>query len=302
LARKYGVSGAGDGVTPSLFNRENRAKNAGGPPGRPEDIGSEEFWNGKGMKLARMSGTGREPEIFLSVQGEGPSAGTPCVFARGSLCNLYCRWCDTDYTWNWLGTTFEHERDSEPGYAKYRREDEILEMSVEAVVASVMAFDCRRMVITGGEPLVQQAGWLEVIDALRAADAAWFFEVETNGTITPRPELMEGRVNQFNVSPKLTNSNVPEELRLRDDVLRLYAQWDNAFFKFVLNDVGDFDEVRVMAERYGLVRDRIYLMPQGSTVEALNERQGWVEALCRAEGFRFSDRLHIRRFGNRRGV
>ena len=40
-------------------------------------------------------------EIFESIQGEGPTAGEPCVFLRLAMCNLHCRWCDTKYTWDW---------------------------------------------------------------------------------------------------------------------------------------------------------------------------------------------------------
>jgi 7-carboxy-7-deazaguanine synthase len=254
------------------------------------------------MKLARMSGTGAGPEVFLSVQGEGPSVGERCVFVRASLCNLYCRWCDTDYTWNWEGTSFEHERDGEPGYAKYRKAEEMVELPVEEVAALVRAYECRRVVITGGEPLVQQGGWVQLIDALRAADAGWYFELETNGTISPGPELLGGGIDQFNVSPKLTNSGVPEKIRIREEVLRSYAALERAFFKFVLNDEEDLGEVLALVERFGLVRDRVYLMPQGATVEALDERLGWVGEQSEAHGFRFSDRVQIRLFGNRRGV
>ena len=45
-------------------------------------------------------------------RGEGPSAGRPSVFIRLSRCNLACVWCDTAYTWRFIGDNRPHRRRS----------------------------------------------------------------------------------------------------------------------------------------------------------------------------------------------
>ena len=47
----------------------------------------------------------RLSEVFLSIQGEGPSAGTPAHFIRLQGCDVGCRWCDTKYSWEFSGGT-----------------------------------------------------------------------------------------------------------------------------------------------------------------------------------------------------
>ena len=60
------------------------------------------------MPLTLATTTPGEPEIFASLQGEGPSAGKPVAFIRLSRCNLACQWCDTAYTWHFTGDNRPH--------------------------------------------------------------------------------------------------------------------------------------------------------------------------------------------------
>ncbi len=82
-----------------------------------------------------------EPEIFYSLQGEGVTAGTPTVFLRLANCNLSCSWCDTKYTWDWQS---------------YDPQREVMELSDDEAHERILAFECPHLVITGGEPLMQQ--------------------------------------------------------------------------------------------------------------------------------------------------
>lgn len=250
------------------------------------------------MKLARL---GDGPEIFHTLQGEGVSAGLPAVFVRSSRCNLHCHWCDTDHTWNFEGTPWTHEKDSIPGYAKHRKADVTFELSPAGIADRVAVYPCRRVVLTGGEPLLQQDAWVELIRALRKIDPGYVFEVETNGTLAPSEEFAEA-VDQFNVSPKLVNSGMDESLRLKPEALKALVATGKAWFKFVLTAPSDLSEIEAIAARVPISKDRILLMPEGRTVPELDETSAWLADLCREHGYRFSDRLHVRLWGDKRGV
>jgi len=250
------------------------------------------------MKLSRL---GDGPEIFHTLQGEGIRAGVPAVFIRTSRCNLHCVWCDTDHTWNFEGMPWPHEKDAWPGYRKHRREDVTWEMTPQDAAEAILAFGCPNTVITGGEPLLQEGDLLEMIHHIRARDPGHFFEVETNGTRMPSVEFAR-EIGQFNVSPKLANSGMEACLRIIPDVLGGFAEMPQAWFKFVITAEPDLDEVMAMVAGNGLPVPRLLLMPEGRDVAALDEIAPWLAGRCRDLGVRFSDRLHIRLWGDKRGV
>jgi organic radical activating enzyme len=250
------------------------------------------------MKLARL---GEGPEIFHTLQGEGPSAGLPAVFIRASRCNLHCVWCDTDHTWNFEGTPWPHEKDATPGYAKHQKSEATIELTPTAAADLILSYHCPRVVITGGEPLLQENDFLEMITHIRAQQADCVFEVETNGTRTPSPAFAEA-VDQFNVSPKLSNSGVKTSLRLVPDTLNFFASSPKAWFKFVIACMADLDEVLALQNEFSIPASRILLMPEGRTSADLDQSAPAIAELCRQHGFRFCDRLHIRLWGDKRGV
>ena len=241
------------------------------------DLGS----NGQ-LKVSRQSGGA--PEIFHSIQGEGATIGTPSVFLRLALCNLTCTWCDTKYTWDWRNHDYKSE---------------VMELPVQQVEEMILTYRCHHLVITGGEPLIQQKRLAPLVGALKAR--GFFCEVETNGTIAPDSQL-ERDIDQWNVSPKLANSGNGLPLRQVPGALHAFARLPNTYFKFVVVERGDLGELRDLVQRYGLPRDRVILMPEGRTPQALRERSRWLSQVALEEGFRFTPRLHILLWGDRRGT
>lgn len=248
------------------------------------------------MPLVLATTTPGEPEIFASLQGEGPSIGRPCTFARLSRCNLACVWCDTAYTWRFTGDNRPH-RD---GIAYDRAANQVT-LSEEEVAGKIAALGQQRLVITGGEPLLQAPALARMLTALLELRPGLQVEVETNGTVVPPPGF-DTLVHQYNVSPKLAHSGNPSALALIPERLAAWAEEPRAFFKFVIASEDDLAEVRELHSRYSLPAARIFLMPEGTDSATLRARERWLAAAAMENGFRLSDRLHIHLFGDTRGT
>ncbi len=244
------------------------------------------------MPLTLATTAPGKPEIFASVQGEGPSAGTPCTFIRLSRCNLACVWCDTAYTWHFTGDERLHR-----GAATYDRRANQVTLSAAEAAQQIIALGQKRLVITGGEPLLQAGALAELLELLPDLSV----EVETNGT-TAAPARLDIRIDQYNVSPKLAHSGNPAELALLPRMLGHYSADERAFFKFVIANPGDIGEVLALVRAHAINPKRVFLMPEGIDSASLREREQWLVPLCLQHGFRMSDRLHIHLFGDTRGT
>jgi 7-carboxy-7-deazaguanine synthase len=221
-------------------------------------------------------------ELFDSLQGEGASVGAPCTFLRLAGCNLSCTWCDTPYTWDWV----HHDKHTE-----------VHSRPVADLAAELSAPQGGRLVVTGGEPLLQ-APALEALFAQLPVELA--IEVETNGTLAPSPTLVE-RVTQWNVSPKLGSAGQAPELAWKHDVLRGFAANTRAWLKLVVAP-GAADEAARAVEALGWPRERVIFMPEARTREELRERSPALAEAARDARVRFGTRLHLELWGSRRGV
>ncbi len=220
-------------------------------------------------------------EIFYSVQGEGSLVGAPSVFIRTSGCNLRCAWCDTPYT-SW--------------------HPEGVEMTEAQIIDRVRATDAPYAVLTGGEPLIAP-GAASLIEKLH--ELGLHVTIETAGTIF----LDNLQCDLMSISPKLSNSTPEgpfraqhERLRIQPDTLRsLIARYEYQL-KFVIAERHDLDEVNALIQTLGADRRKVILMPEGVDPETLHQRSLWLVEVSKETGFRFSPRLHVDLWGNRRGV
>jgi organic radical activating enzyme len=219
-------------------------------------------------------------------QGEGPSAGVRAAVVRLMGCNLSCAWvtpdgvspCDEAQTWD-------------------ARRFNLAEQGTRAEAADIakaaLASRPRLVIITGGEPLLHQHqdGFAELVWTLATAGVR--IEVETNGTQLPDAPACVS-VDQFNVSPKLASSGMTREKAANGRALAWFTASRRAVFKFVVTGRGDLAEIEDGWIRpYGLHRDQVWVMPAGTTPDAILETARAVAPAALARGFNLTLRQHV---------
>ena len=224
-------------------------------------------------------------ETFTSRQGEGKLTGTPTYFIRTNGCNLRCWYCDTPYaSWNPTG--------------KSQSIDQVLEDAVDSGLAHV--------VLTGGEPLLPQS-IQTLCDSLMASGL--HLTIETAGSID-RPI----QCDLLSLSPKLADSapdakqhprwnRLHHERRLPINTMkRLIDAAKEYQVKFVVSSPAQYSEVEQLAEQLASDPQDVFIMPQGTTIDEMDEAMAWLRPWCESVGFQYCDRMQIRWYGNRRGT
>ncbi len=278
-----------------------------------------------------MDKTMKINEIFgPTVQGEGRFTGVPSIFVRLNSCNLRCCFgkvaggpcssmCDTPYT------SHNPEKSEEweiPWLAKH--------ISDELDKIGGASGENSHIVITGGEPLLQQDQILELTKELEKIDCWNDITIETNGSIVPPSDLRECDRIFWSVSPKLSTSccfegtNVPEALqkahrekRINIEALARIVRTENFQLKYVWSGPDcekEIVDLCMQIEEYimnhwvdtnrmdvhDLVFDNIMLMPEGTTNEQISKSSQEAVEACIRNGWKFCDRLHIRIWGDER--
>lgn len=198
----------------------------------------------------------------------------PSVFIRTAGCNLRCDWCDTQYAWE--------EEDGE-------------ELSLAEIIDRISVYEASYCVLTGGEPMIAE-GIHELAAELDRRGA--HITVETNATAPPNGI----RCHLASLSPKL-DAGACEPVKAQAEIVEEWLVSYDSQFKFVIGERGGIELVERFLDRLPVTvaPERIFLMPEGATLDELASRAPMVAELCRQYGYRYGQRLHLRLFGAGRG-
>jgi len=240
-------------------------------------------------------------DLHLCCQGEGRDFGVPAILIRMSGCNMNCQFkdsvCDSAYT-SWR-----------PESGRYSLKD--IDNFAKANPQIKYAF------ITGGNPSFKPSLLQMIIRTLKANNL--YVAIEDNGTLY----FPFRDIDFVTLSPKLSNSvpvpgqivNDPtmkdyvvtqqdkdkhEKYRTRYESMKRWIENYDYQLKFVISEKEQLEEVEALVELIGADKSKVYLMPEGINREQLNSRRQWLVELCIETGYRFTDRLHIVTYDNKR--
>lgn len=157
------------------------------------------------------------------------------------------------------------------------------------------------VVLTGGEPLLHQDGLTEFLDYLEERGHVPFVEVETNASIYSS-EGFRAHVDQYNLSPKLSNSGLKEDVRYNPEIIEQYVSefatgrddTANADFKFVVGSRRDWNEIESQfLNEFDIPNENVFLMPAGGNQEELDMTREDVADLAIENSVQFTERLQI---------
>jgi 7-carboxy-7-deazaguanine synthase len=190
-------------------------------------------------------------EIFNSIDGECNlwGQGTFSTFIRFSGCNLNCAGCDTEYA---------------------RAFDSGLEMSVEQIMKIVDDIGCKKVTITGGEPLLQRNNLGMLLQELIQSD--YKISVETNGSLLIPPSIigLEGLV--WIVDYKLDN---PEKMNIAS-FANLTEQDCVKFVIGSLYDITRSEKIRKTLVDKGC-KARFYISPFNAEIGLISDAVSYIQ-------------------------
>lgn len=185
-------------------------------------------------------------EQFISLDGEGPTAGELACFVRFEQCNLRCSWCDTVYSWD--GTTA----------VQYKTPQQIYD--------DIKASGIRNVTLTGGEPLIQN----DIIALLQllADDDTLLVHIETNGSIDIAPfrKACPAKNIVYILDYKLPESGMEQQMCMEN--LNQIQRED--VYKFVIASEEDLHRAVKIVKEYELQhRCQVFFSPVRELIDPL---------------------------------
>lgn len=268
-------------------------------------------------------------DLFTSIQGEGQYAGVSSIFIRVSGCNLRCVFghsiCDTPYS------SFNPEE------TKFTVDDVINEIKNHPNVHSIVVTGGEPMLYQDG--LLEMFDTIR--DSLENSETPFYqyhITIETNGTIEVKNDNLSEYVDLWSISPKLSTSVAKPNTEIEvlgdkkvfsEDQVNHYntirknipnlvtALIDSGSvqFKFVYSGEESYREIKEWRDEMQQLLDinlaedgirvnvnyYIMLMPEGMTEDILQLHRKEAAEICVNEGWRYTDRLHITIWGDKRG-
>ena len=247
-------------------------------------------------------------EHFYSIQGEGKYTGTPSLFLRFGGCNMKCEGfgcserssggvnvlgCDTVYAVN--KEHFSHS------WVEITKSQELL--GILDLYELPFAVD---IVLTGGEPLIyaNDSIFINFLNTLHKNGHRICFE--TNGSLDVDFEKYPVyKECIFALSVKLSNSGESLRKRVNGDIIHsLASNGKEAFFKFSVDRESitlgleeEIEEISIHSPK-----TQVYCMPVGGSKDEVEKNTEPLIEFCKAKGYNFSDRLHIRIWDTNKGV
>lgn len=237
-------------------------------------------------------------EIYPCLQGEGANVGMPSLLVRFQICNLRCTWCDTPYTHTMKSDPSDPNQPSGP--------QNFFRLSLEELTQKIQTFSQKHLILTGGEPTMQNLGLL--MRSMQKIET-YTFEVESNGTRIPHQQIhgfleSDYQLAQWNISPKFSNAGETIEPLALKHWSDLSQRLQHVYFKFVVRKAfseQDMLEIQSLVQNFKISPDRVFLMPEGTDLDS-QIHNDWLHDICLKYNFRYSPRLHVILFGNLRGV
>ncbi len=245
-------------------------------------------------------------EIFgPTIQGEGKRVGNPSVFIRFGKCNMQCPGFEVEYetpsgikkcscdSFYASDIAFRDE------WKKYESSKPLIE-EINTILPNYLV----DIVITGGEPLLYWKD-VEFQKLLKYyIDRNYHITIETNASIDIELTQPWHKEILFSMSVKLSNSGEHLNKRININTLNnILNTSKESYLKFVLDvDILPLASKEIEDILKQVPKCDVYLMPLGDTADIIDKNSLSVIEYALEKGYKYSDRLHIRVWNNKRGV